>query len=59
MLLGRTSEETANLMSDNGVAVQSLETQLLKQILVWTFMGKLMGKQKEYAKGKSNAKPEL
>lgn len=56
MLLGRTSDETANLMSDN---VESLETQLLKQVIMSTFMGKLTGKRKEYAKGKSNSKSDL
>jgi hypothetical protein len=46
-------------MSDNVGVVESLDHQLLKQVLMSTFMGKLTGKQKEYAKGKPNSESNL
>jgi hypothetical protein len=49
MILGRADVMPAT-MSNAGL---SLDLQLLKEVLKSTFMGKLTGKRKEYAKGKN------
>jgi len=48
MIMGRAEVITA-AMANAGI---SLDDQLLKEVLKSTFMGKLTGKRKEYAKGK-------
>jgi hypothetical protein len=49
MIMGR-AEVIPAAMANAGI---SLDDQLLKEVLKSTFMGKLTGKRKEYAKGKT------